>query len=150
MLHRIAFPVVSEWYQKVVELQRWFLCTRCAGRDKNRLPATEQIHLRLIPLSALHWKRSSSLAWNRGDSKYGLPPCKVRALLSLVFAVVQNCLQNRVFTSGAFVSISRCSLRGSCTPGVNEPQRTPRLSPFYLFTSRFTGALQEPHPQPAN
>src|SRR5215216_7630181 len=24
---------------------------------------------------------------------------------------------------------------GSCTPEVNEPQRTPRLSPFYLFSS---------------
>jgi hypothetical protein len=39
-------------------LQRWFLCTRCAGRDKDRLPATGQIHPRLLPPSALHWKRS--------------------------------------------------------------------------------------------
>ncbi len=82
-------------------LQRWFLCTRCADRDKNRLPATGQIHPRLRPPSALHWKRSSSLAWSRRDSKYGPPPCKVRALLSLVFTVVQNCLQNRVFASGS-------------------------------------------------
>ena len=77
------------------------LQARCAGRNKDRLPATRQIHPRPLPPSALHWKSSSSLAWSRRDSKYGPPPCKVRALLSLVFAVVQNCLQNRVYASGS-------------------------------------------------
>jgi hypothetical protein len=74
----------------------------CAGGDGDVLPATGQIHPRLLLPSALHWKRSSSLAWSRRDSKYGPPlPCKVRALLSLAFAVVQYCLQNRVFASGS-------------------------------------------------
>jgi hypothetical protein len=92
-------------------LQRWFLCTRCADRDKDRLPATGQIHARLRPPSALHLKRSSSLAWSRRDSKHGPPPCEVRALLSLVFAVVQNCLQNRVFASGS-ICVYSPSLHG--------------------------------------
>src|SRR5215210_2829289 len=35
----------------------------------------------------------------------------------------------------------------SCTPGVNELQRTPRLSPFYLFSSRFRGPPQDPNPR---
>ena len=131
-------------------LQRWFLCTRCTGRDKNTLSATGQILPRLLPPSALHWKRSSSSAWSRGDSKYGPPSRKGRALLSLVFAAVQNCLQNRVLASEPFVSIRRCSHGGSCTPGVSEPQRTPRLSPNYLFTSRFRGPSQDPHPRPVD
>jgi hypothetical protein len=125
------------------------LQARCAGGDGEGLPATGQIHPRLLAPSALHWKSSSSLAWSRRDSEYRPPPCKVRALLSLVFAVVQNCLQNRVFVSGSFVSIRRPYM-GSCTPGVSEAQRTPRLSPFYLFSSCSRGAPQVPNPRPAD
>src|ERR687895_522414 len=140
----------SRWYQSgikrspVIRVKRCrksmddaspvLLQARCAGGDGEGLPATGQIHPRLLAPSALHWKRSSTLAWSRRDSEYRPPPCKVRALLSLVFAVVQNCLQNRVFVSGSFASIRRPYM-GSCTPGVSEAQRTPRLSPFYLFSS---------------
>jgi hypothetical protein len=125
------------------------LQARCAGGDGEGLPATGQIHPRLLAPSALHWKSSSSLAWSRRDSEYRPPPCKVRALLSLVFAVVQNCLQNRVFVSGGFVSIRRPYM-GSCTPGVSEAQRTPRLSRFSLFSSCSRGAPQVPNPRPAD
>jgi hypothetical protein len=142
----------SRWCQSGVRspwmLQRWSLCTRCEGRDKDRLPATGQIHPRLLPSSALHWKRSSSLAWSRGDSKYGPPPCRARALLSLAFALVQNLLRNRVFASGSICVYSPLLYGFICTPSVSEPQRTPRLSPFYLFSSRFRATTQDSHSRP--
>jgi hypothetical protein len=55
---------------------RRFLCARCASRDKDRLPATEQIQPRLLPRPALHWKYPSSLTWSRGDSNPDLRRAK--------------------------------------------------------------------------
>jgi hypothetical protein len=51
-------------------LQRWFLCTRCADRDKNRLPATGHIHPRLRPYSpSLHGFVYSWCKWGSANAK---------------------------------------------------------------------------------
>jgi hypothetical protein len=69
---------------------------------------------------------------------------------SLVIARVRPRIESIEFLPlEAFVSIRRCCM-GSCTPGVSERQRTPRLSLFYLFSSRFRGAPQDPPLRAAN
>src|SRR5215207_5497327 len=54
----------SRWCQSGVRsswiMLRRFLCARCASKDKDRLPATEQIQPRLLPPPLLHWKYPSS------------------------------------------------------------------------------------------
>jgi hypothetical protein len=116
--------------------------------DKDSLPGTGHIHPRLLPPSALRWKRSSSLAWSRGDSKYGRrvkpePHYRSRSLSHKIACKIQY------LPLEAFVSIRRPYI-GSCTPGVSEAQRTPWLSLFYLFTSRFRDAPQDANAQPAD